>query len=349
MADKVGDIVVPRGPDMPDPALMLSFDRDLNKQLTDYLTALARKANAGDITDGGVIVGDIDLTGDFTQTGDFSLTGNFLGSGTFGWTGDGSFSGALTVADEAYDEAGWNADLSVPTKNAVRDKIEFMLGTTLPAAYQPLDTDLTQIAGLTRNRGDIIRGGAAAWEDVALGASGTFFKSDGTDALWVSQPTLVSLEGLTLNAGDLLYATAADTLADLAIGTARQALLVNAGATAPVWTTLPFTQSFESAGQTITDSGALTIAHGLSAQPTLYTAYLINTSAELGYSVDDELAINIASNSEASLNRGLSVVPDSTNLNVRFGSSPIQIIRKDTGASAQITNASWELVLRAWV
>jgi hypothetical protein len=32
--------------------------------------------------------------------------------------------GDLIVPDEAYSESGWNADLSVPTKNAVRDKIE---------------------------------------------------------------------------------------------------------------------------------------------------------------------------------------------------------------------------------
>lgn len=37
-------------------------------------------------------------------------------------------------------------------------------------------------------------------------------------------------------AGDLIYGSAADTAARLAIGTARQALMVNAGATAPAWT-----------------------------------------------------------------------------------------------------------------
>lgn len=52
-----------------------------------------------------------------------------------------------------------------------------------------------------------------------------------------SGATLSSLEGLTLGAGDLLYATAADTLTDLAIGTAGQVLTVNTGATAPQWST----------------------------------------------------------------------------------------------------------------
>ncbi len=36
--------------------------------------------------------------------------------------------GDLLVPDEAYDDAGWNGDLSVPTKNAIRDKIESLTG-----------------------------------------------------------------------------------------------------------------------------------------------------------------------------------------------------------------------------
>jgi hypothetical protein len=42
---------------------------------------------------------------------------------------------------------------------------------------------------------------------------------------------------LVTTAGDTLYATAADTLARLAIGTAGQVLQVNSGATAPEWAT----------------------------------------------------------------------------------------------------------------
>ena len=46
---------------------------------------------------------------------------------------------------------------------------------------------------------------------------------------------LSSLSGLTLAAGDLLYATGADTLVKLAKGTAGQVLQMNSGATAPEW------------------------------------------------------------------------------------------------------------------
>lgn len=46
---------------------------------------------------------------------------------------------------------------------------------------------------------------------------------------------------LVTTAGDIVYATAADTLARLGIGTNKQVLTVNSGATAPEWTTLPGT------------------------------------------------------------------------------------------------------------
>lgn len=54
----------------------------------------------------------------------------------------------------------------------------------LDSEKQPLDADLTAIAALTRTQGDLIRGGASAWERLALGTSGYHLQSDGTDAGW---------------------------------------------------------------------------------------------------------------------------------------------------------------------
>lgn len=78
-----------------------------------------------------------------------SLTINFTssnGSGTFtGWQifltipgsnvtlGSNTFTGDQFVPDEAYDATGWNGDLSVPTKNAIMDKIELILSSILNA------------------------------------------------------------------------------------------------------------------------------------------------------------------------------------------------------------------------
>lgn len=143
-------------------------------------------------------------------------------------------------------------------------------------------------------------------------------------------------------AGDLLYLSGAKVYTRLAKGTAAQALLMNAGATAPSWVTVPFTKSFESAQQSITTAGALTLAHGLGTTPKLYIAVLQCTTAEFGYSIGNETPI--ADNN----NRSLSLVPDGTNITVRIGSSGLEVTNKTTGSNDLITNASWRLVVRAW-
>lgn len=110
---------------------------------------------------------------------------------------------------------------------------------------------------------------------------------------------------------------------------------------------------YTSANQTITAAGALTLAHGLGAKPTLVSASLVCVIAELGYAVGDEVMINSALNDDGSNRRGLSLVPDATTISVRYGSGAssvvLTIIRADTGDRAPITSANWRLVVRAWV
>ncbi|MDG4877657.1 hypothetical protein P9273_21375 [Mesorhizobium sp. WSM4935] len=107
---------------------------------------------------------------------------------------------------------------------------------------------------------------------------------------------------------------------------------------------LPFKQRFESAQQTITAGGPLTLAHGLAAQPKLYLIYLQCVTAENGYAVGDEITFS-ATNSN-----GVTIVPDATNLNIRYGSNaqPFFANNKNTGANAGLTNANWRAVFRAW-
>ena len=50
-------------------------------------------------------------------------------------TDAGSGDGDLEVKDEAYDATGWNGSIEVPTKNAIRDKIE-ALSTSSGVSYQ---------------------------------------------------------------------------------------------------------------------------------------------------------------------------------------------------------------------
>lgn len=59
--------------------------------------------------------------------------------------GDVAISGDATVTDEAYDATAWNGSLEVPTKNAIRDKIESITSSNIA------NTDLTQTANRIYN------------------------------------------------------------------------------------------------------------------------------------------------------------------------------------------------------
>ena len=71
--------------------------------------------------------GDIDFTyNDATPSITATIKAGAVGSDEL--AADVEFT-SVTVAAEAYDEAGWNGDTTVPTKNDVRDKIEAMVDT----------------------------------------------------------------------------------------------------------------------------------------------------------------------------------------------------------------------------
>lgn len=110
------------------------------------------------------------------------------------------------------------------------------------------------------------------------------------------------------------------------------------------------TASFTSAEQTITAAGPLTLAHSLSAAPVFVQVRLKCTTAEFNYSVGDEIIANSHMQSSGT-GRGVSVVPDATNLNIRYGSfaNTFSVLNKTTGAEGNITNASWKMIVRAWV
>lgn len=128
-------------------------------------------------------------------------------------------------------------------------------GTMMISGSYPTAVSLE---GLTLGAGDMLYATAAdTLADLAIGTAGQFLvvNAGATAPEWASRPTLVSLEGLSLAAGDILYATAADTLARLAKGTAAQQLAMNAGATAPEWVT-PVTTGYTLLGTITTTSGS---------------------------------------------------------------------------------------------
>jgi hypothetical protein len=110
-------------------------------------------------------------------------------------------------------------------------------------------------------------------------------------------------------------------------------------------------ESYESAAQTITAAGSLTLAHGLGGTPTLVQGVIECTTAEHGYSIGDQLILGTFGESETtnSIN-GVAIVPDATNLNCRFGSraTVFYVPNKSDGTLENLTNGSWKFIARAW-
>ena len=125
--------------------------------------------------------------------------------------------------------AAFRADLN----NALGALVTNSSGATAPSttfAYQWWADTTTGILKI-RNAAN------SAWISVLTISTGTpVGHIIGTD-IQAYDAALASLAGLSLAQGDLLYATAADTYARLAKGTASQQLRMNSGATAPEWFT----------------------------------------------------------------------------------------------------------------
>ena len=164
-----------------------------------------------------------------------------------------------------------------------------------------------------------------------------------------SDATLTALAGYNTNG--ILVQTAADTFAGRSVTSADGSVTItNPGGVAgniDLSVGAPLSKYFQSAEQAITNAGALTIAHGLSATPKLLQAVLVCKSAEFWSSINDEVLVNPHGFGDLTA-RGISVVPDATNLNVRYGANGLGILNKTTGTSNTPTNASWRLVLRVW-
>lgn len=137
-------------------------------------------------------------------------------------------------------------------------------------------------------------------------------------------------------------AGAVDTFLLYTDGTTLWAIHLNAAAGAST-----FSAAFTSSDQTITAAGSLTIAHGLGTAPTLVTARLKCTTAEYGHSVGDVVEVGVGSAYQGT-DRGMSVIADATNVNIRFGASNPTVAHKTTGVQSSITPASWKLIIKAW-
>lgn len=104
---------------------------------------------------------------------------------------------------------------------------------------------------------------------------------------------------------------------------------------------------FTSAEQTITSSGALTLAHGLGAAPTFMQGFLKCQNVSAGYAVGDVVAANLAGSSTVS--QGFSMTADATNIYIRFGTATqvFMINSKNTGGSFNLANSDWKFIVKA--
>jgi len=153
---------------------------------------------------------------------------------------------------------------------------------------------LGTIATQAANNVSISGGAITGITDLAVADGGT-----GLSAI----PTLLSLEGLTIAAGTLVYGTAADTVAALAAG-ATTAILVGGGAAAPVWTAA-------------TGTGAPVRA----TSPTLVTPALGTPSALVGTNISGTAASLTAGNvtTNANLTGPITSVGNATSVAAQTG------------------------------
>lgn len=114
-----------------------------------------------------------------------------------------------------------------------------------------------------------------------------------------------------------------------------------------------FAAEYDSGEQTITAGGTLSLSHGLGAIPTLVQLVLRCKTAEIGYSVGDELIVNnhaMYNTSSGTGSVGNSVVKTSSAVVVRFGANGYDILHKSTGAGGNaITAGNWKLIVKAWL
>ena len=107
---------------------------------------------------------------------------------------------------------------------------------------------------------------------------------------------------------------------------------------------------YDSGERTITTGGILTLPHNFGIEPMFIQVVLICKTAEAGYNAGDKLFINPNVSRQSTYAQGVVVVPDSINLNIKFGNytTVFSSLNKSTGATVNLTNTKWNAIFRAW-
>lgn len=168
------------------------------------------------------------------------------------------------------------------------------------------------------------------------------------DATNASEDAVVLLQTIVAGALATRATLGAGLLMAGATGGDPGAGQVNATAYKVNGTAIPFTKEFVSSAQTITNGGSLALPHSLGVQPKLYVVEFTCITGEAGYTAGDEVCSEAFASNAAVDNGLLAVVPDATNLNVRFNNVGLTVINKTTGVSTAVTNGNWNVVFKAW-
>ena len=113
----------------------------------------------------------------------------------------------------------------------------------------------------------------------------------------------------------------------------------------------PFTKSFTSAEQTITNGGLLTIAHGLDVIPALAQCLGVCKVAGGGHSVGDLLVIkdmDYVHTHSTEYFYGADLSMNNRNIYMKIGKSGLIHLDKSNDSHYFISSPDWKILVKAW-
>ena len=212
----------------------------------------------------------------------------------------------------------------------------------LSAAVLGVNGDITSLTGLTTAL-SVAQGGTGATSTTAYAA--IVGNSGGTGFSSVAPST----NGNVLTSNGTAWTSAAPAAGPSAASTA----VTQTGTSTTTYVTpagllgaIGFSADFVSSDQTITAAGALTIAHGLGRAPLFVQMALICQSSDVGYTAGMVVPYPVGQRSTTGFNNyGVTVVTDSTNLSVRYGSvsNVFPMMDFSNGDGANIDPTKWKV------
>jgi len=110
-------------------------------------------------------------------------------------------------------------------------------------------------------------------------------------------------------------------------------------------------KEYSSGEAAVTAAGLVSMAHGLGVTPKVVLAYAVCVVAEKGYAIGDVVLIgsgNMCASSTAP-DSGVSLSVNDTTIEMRYGTDGLWVLHGTTGARGELTNARWNVIVKAYV